>query len=177
MANCKQTESMSVLEHGESVWNYTQKILNKYLEGFRVPNWLTNNYDEIVNNLHSREIIKDYNVLHDCGKPYCLTIDENGKRHFPNHAEVSKEVYLGLPGANPIVGNLIGLDMALHVLTAEAIQGLKLSKQDSYSLLITALAEIHSNASMFGGIESISFKQKWKTLDRRGNMILKGGAQ
>lgn len=175
MANCPQTETMSVLEHGESVWSYTQKLLDKNTEGFRVPNWLLENYDEILANVHAIEIIKDYNVLHDCGKPYCLTVDENGKRHFPNHAEVSKQTYLELENANPIVANLIGWDMVLHSATAEEIQALNLSKADSYTLLLTALAEVHSNAAMFGGIESVSFKQKWKKLDRRGNMILKGG--
>jgi hypothetical protein len=176
MAECPQTDSMSVLEHGESVWGYTQRLLNKDTDGFRMPNWFLENYHEILANVHEHFIIKGYNVLHDCGKPYCLVIDENGKRHFPNHAECSKSTYLDLPDANPTVADLIGWDMVLHTATAEEIQALNLSKQDSYTLLITALAEIHSNASMFGGIESQSFKQKWKKLERRGNMILKGGA-
>ena len=175
MAKCPQTETQSVLDHGESVWVFTQRILNKDFDGMRIPDWLTNNFDEIVSNLHDMKVIEDYNILHDCGKPFCLTIDEEGKSHFPNHAEVSKETYLKLPDANPIVGNLIGWDMVLHTATAEEIAAMNLSKADSYTLLITALAEIHSNANMFGGIENVSFKQKWKKLDRRGNMILKGG--
>lgn len=179
MAKCEQTTGWSVLDHGESVWSYTQKLLNKDFAGFRVPNWLTENYDEILANLHDVEIIKEYNIYHDCGKPYCLTVDEDGKRHFPNHAEVSKNTYMALPvGHIPshlTVANLIGWDMVLHTATAEEIQALNLNKKDLNTLLITALAEIHSNASMFGGIESISFKQKWKKLDRRGNMIQKGG--
>jgi hypothetical protein len=32
---------------------------------------------------------------------------------------------------------------------------------------------ITSNASMFGGIESTSFKIKYKQLDKRGNQVLK----
>ena len=40
-------------------------------------------------------------------------------------------------------------------------------------LLFAALSEIHSNASMFGGIESTSFKMKWKQLNKRGNAIIK----
>jgi len=177
MANTKQTATQSVLEHGESVWKYTQRILKQDFEGMKIPNWLKDNFGEIISNLHYPKTIQEYNELHDCGKPYCLEVDSDGKRHFPNHAEVSKRVYLNLPGANSIVGNLIGLDMIFHTFTAEEITALNLSKRDSYTLLVTALSEIHSNAEMFGGIESVSFKQKWKKLDRRGNMIMKGGAE
>lgn len=175
MKECFQTENFSVLQHGQSVWEYTQKILNKETDNLRLPNWLVNNYDEILINIHERSIIEEYNILHDCGKPYCLEIDEEGKRHFPNHAEVSKKTYGALPNANQIVADLIGNDMVLHTATAEEIKALNLSKRDAYTLLVTALAEVHSNANMFGGIESISFKSKWKKIDRRGNMILKGG--
>ncbi len=176
MAGCIQSGEQSVLDHGNSVWKYTQKILDKQTEGLRLPNWLINNYDEILANIHDRSIIEEYNVLHDCGKPYCLVVDEDGKRHFPNHAAVSRDTYLRLPDSDPIVAKLIGLDMVLHTATAEEINDLCLCKKDAYTLLVTAFAELHSNASMFGGIESISFKSKWKTIDRRGNMIVKGGA-
>ena len=41
------------------------------------------------------------------------------------------------------------------------------------SLLITGLSEIHANANMFGGIESTSFKIKYKQINSRGKQILK----
>jgi hypothetical protein len=47
------------------------------------------------------------------------------------------------------------------------------SAKDAITLLIAALAEVHSNASLFGGIESTSFKIKWKTIDKRGRQICK----
>lgn len=143
----------------------------------RIPEWLVENHDEIVGNLHELNIIEDYNILHDCGKPYCLEVDSEGRRHFPNHAEVSKATYLSLPDANPIVGNLIGWDMVLHTATADEITVMNLSKKDAFTLLVTAFAEIHSNATMFGGIESVSFKSKWKKLDRRGKLLLRGGLE
>jgi hypothetical protein len=31
--------------------------------------------------------------MHDCGKPYCITIDEDGRRHFPDHANVSRDTF------------------------------------------------------------------------------------
>jgi hypothetical protein len=47
------------------------------------------------------------------------------------------------------------------------------SLQTVLTLLVTSLCELHSNASMFGGIESTSFKIKYKQLDKRGNQVLK----
>lgn len=38
--------------------------------------------------------------------------------------------------------------------------------------LIAGLSEIHANASMFGGIDSTSFKIKWKQISKRGKKIL-----
>ena len=151
--------------------------MSKDWDEFKIPKWLEENYHEINSNLHELEIIEEYNVLHDCGKPYCLEEGEDGRRHFPNHAEVSKDTYMGITGANPITGSLIGWDMVLHSYTADNIKAIGLSKKDAYTLMITALAEIHSNAAMFGGMESVSFKSKWKTLDRRGKMLLKEGLQ
>jgi hypothetical protein len=172
MANTPQTKTQSVLDHGTSVWNYTKKILNKDLEGFKIPSWLVLNYDNILNNLHDKSIIKKYNIFHDCGKPYCHIIDEDGRSHFPNHAEVSASVWNSTFN-DPVVGKLISLDMLLHTATAEEILAENLDIKDSLTLLVTALAELHSNAEMFGGINSTSFKIKWKTIDRRGNMLVK----
>lgn len=58
-------------------------------------------------------------------------------------------------------------DMLLHTGSAEecqAFQGHRLVP----GLIFAALSEIHSNAQMFGGIESVSFKTKAKQIDRRG---------
>ena len=66
--------------------------------------------------------------------------------------------------------------VVIHTATAEEIDK-KLeedwTEQDACTLLLAALAEIHSNAKMFGGIDSTSFKMKWKQLDRRGKQICK----
>lgn len=167
-----QSKQQTVLDHGLSVWKYTQKILNKDLEKIKTPKWLEDNYDEIIDNLHDLDTVKLYNIFHDCGKPYCLQIDEDGRRHFPDHANVSKNTWLTV-SSNQDAANLIGWDMVFHTETAEQIKGRKLSKKDLYTLLITALAEIHSNAEMFGGIDSVSFKSKWKKLDRRGKMVFR----
>ncbi len=173
MSKCPQTETQSVLDHGNSVWGFTQRILNKDFEGMKIPEWFSDNFLYIIKNIHPMGVIEEYNILHDCGKPFCLEYDAAGKRHFPNHAAVSKSVYLELDDSRIEVGNLIGYDMVLHSSTAEEIQQIGLCREDAFTLLITAFAEIHSNASMFGGIDSISFKCKWKTLDKRGKMFLR----
>jgi hypothetical protein len=172
MSNCEQMEGLSVLQHGQSVWDYTQKILNKDLTGFRVPEWLTVNFDEILKNIHSRETIELYTVYHDCGKPYCIEFDSDGRKHFPDHAAVSKLTWEKY-SSDTAVANLIGWDMVLHTSTADEIEKIKFNITDASTLLIVALAEIHSNAAMFGGIDSISFKSKWKKLNRRGNMLMR----
>lgn len=172
MSNTQQTQTQTVLDHGLSVWSYSQRILAKDTSGMKLPNWFYDHYDDILSNLHSVEVHEAYNVMHDCGKPYCLEVDEFGRNHFPNHAEVSERVYRSLPNLNDDVARLIGLDMLLHVATAEEVNAKNLSAKDTCTLIITAFAEIHSNAAMFGGIESVSFKSKWKKLDRRGKMLI-----
>lgn len=172
MSRTQQTQTQTVLEHGLSVWSYSQRILNKDTSGMKLPGWFTDNYDAIIGNLHNIETHKSYNIMHDCGKPYCLEVDSLGKNHFPNHAQVSERIYRALPNCNDDVARLIGLDMLLHTASAEEVNRMKLTIQDAFTLIVTAFAEIHSNASMFGGIDSISFKSKWKKLDRRGKMLV-----
>lgn len=173
MSRTPQTSTQSVLQHGLSVWLFVQKILMKDTEGLRLPDWFLDNYDNILRSLHDREIMKAYAIMHDCGKPYCKEIDAEGKQHFPNHAAISEQTYASIKDANPNVARLIGLDMLLHTANADEITALSLSREDAFTLLVTAFAEIHSNAGMFGGIETVSFKSKWKTLDRRGKMLCK----
>ena len=179
MSVTPQTDTQSVLDHGISVHEYFLDLID-YLKNnnskftWKIPNWLLENKDFILDNLHSDDIIKYYQILHDFGKHYCITIDYEGKRHFPNHAEVSFDTYSKLFD-NKIVANLIKNDMVLHTIKSDEVQKF-IDENDTktvLTLLITALCEIHSNAEMFGGIESTSFKIKWKKLDKRGNQILK----
>lgn len=219
MLRCEQTQGQSVYQHGLSVRKHFFELIDHLqnghpLEGWRVPKWLEEYGPEIIKNLHDMETISNYTLYHDCGKPYCRTVDADGRVHFPNHAEVSRDVWMNV-GKSKVVGHLIANDMVIHTATAEEITykitsdecaecdgtGLsdeplycggeyngmancvhcdrgytrkaEWSKQDALTLLLAALAEIHSNAKMFGGIESSSFKSKWKKIDRRGNQICK----
>ena len=172
MSSTPQTPSQTVLEHGYSVWSYVEKILHKDTHDMKLPSWFIEHYDELLANIHPLSVHKEYAIMHDCGKPYCLEVDDEGRRHFPNHAAVSEQTYRSLPDADESVARLIGLDMLLHTGTAEEIVQHNLSILDAYTLIITSFAEIHSNAAMFGGIDSTSFKIKWKKLDKRGKMLL-----
>lgn len=172
MKECNQTKGQSVYDHGVSVWEHLEKIINKQWDGFRIPEWLVEYQDHILINLHDIENLYDYALFHDCGKPYCRVVDEHGNVHFPNHAQISKETWLK-HSDNRIVADLIGFDMCLHTETADQILSHNWDVKTAMSLLLTSLAEVHSNAKMFGGIDSISFKSKWKKISRRGALLCK----
>jgi hypothetical protein len=180
MKECFQSQGQSILEHGQSVHKYYLDLHNHLFYGeqlqleWRLPEWFEANRDFIKANLMSLEILEDYHIYHDCGKPMCIKIDENGKQHFPNHAEASYQRWTDCSVQDPrnaAIGRLIRMDMDIHLINAEGL--LEFSKRpEAISLMITGLCEIHSNAAMFGGIESTSFKIKWKHIDKRGRQIM-----
>jgi len=176
MKECTQTDKQSVHEHGISVRDYTFDLLNNLRYGhnlkfeWKLPEWISENKDFIQENLYSDETIKLYTEMHDCGKPFCLTIDDDGRRHFPNHAEVSYNTFKEIFN-NHDAAELIRRDMDFHLLKSD---GLKEFSDSTYAvtLMLVGLAELHSNASMFGGLDSISFKIKWKHTKKRGRQII-----
>lgn len=186
MMACEQTKGQSVLDHGDSVNDHMKDLVSHLANGtdlqfaWRVPAWLADDKEFILSNLHEEEIRIGYAVLHDCGKPFCREVDAEGKVHFPDHAAVSErtfmETYRGLDPDCKTIANLIGWDMLLHTESSEGVERHCRdiwSIQDAFTLLLTSLAEVHSNAELFGGIETVSFKSKWKQIDRRGKQILK----
>jgi len=174
MKNCSQTETQTIFEHGESVHWYYQDIYNHLTfshplhYAWRLPSWIYDDKIKTAIQAADPEIIKNYHIFHDCGKPFCRTIDEQGRQHFPDHASVSYHKWL-MAGGDPTTGHLILHDMDAHSKDIPIENFIRNPK--AIILLITALAEIHSNASMFGGIESVSFKIKWKRLDKIGKRI------
>lgn len=174
MRSCQQTEGMSVLQHGMMVAAYYEDLIEHLEDGeplayeWRLPQWASR--PEVLDGPPVRDVMHAYHVFHDCGKPFCLEIDEEGRRHFPDHAAVSKRVWLEA-GGDPEVGKLIGMDMDAHLLKADGLAEFA-SRPQAKALLLTALAEIHANAHMFGGLGSTSFKIKWKHIDKRGRQVL-----
>lgn len=176
MQQCEQTSGQSILDHGLSVWTQLRKLTTGDTSDMRLPQWYSQYKDQLLSSIYPSHILEQYATYHDCGKPYCLEIDADGKRHFPNHAAISQQTYekhFGTEGDHAIIAELIGLDMICHTETADQIAGRNLSHTTISTLLLSALAELHSNAAMFGGIESTSFKIKFKRLEKLGNRLCK----
>lgn len=172
MENCFQHRSQSIWQHGEAVRDRFA-ALHRHLQGeplmgdWRLPDWYT---PALLPALLPFETLQTYQLWHDCGKPFCRTVDADGRQHFPEHEIVSERLWLAA-GGDPLIGRLIGMDMDIHRLKPEGIAAFA-ARPEAVSLLLTGLAEIHANAEMFGGTGSDGFKMKWKHLDRRGRKIL-----
>lgn len=176
MKNCPQTEGQSLLDHGISVKNYLFDLIyhlrkNKPLRyNWQLPNWIYESKDLILNSLPDDKTLRLYTVFHDIGKWKCITYDSDGKRHFPNHAEVSYDIFKQVFD-NDIAAQLIKHDMDIHTLKSSGVENFA-KNEYALTLLLTGLAEIHSNAKMFGGLDSTSFKIKLKSITQRGKQII-----
>jgi len=174
MKDCPQTSTQSVYEHGISVRDHMFQLID-YLktgsisDGWRLPEWLTQYRTQILESLCPLDIIEEYTIYHDCGKPYCIVIDDAGRRHFPNHAEVSAKTWQEAGGSIQ-AQKLMSMDMIVHTMKAADIDEF-IKHPEAPTLLLTALAEVHSNARMFGGTNSDSFKIKWNQINKRGKAI------
>lgn len=173
MKECHQTENQSVFEHGISVRDYTFTLISSLREGvnpdgWKLPDWVIKYRENLLKDLFDSSIIEEYTVFHDCGKPFCISYDEQGRRHFPNHAEVSYDLWSKI--GTQQAATLIRLDMMVHTIKSDQIEQFAALKE-APTLLIVALAELHSNADMFGGIDSVSFKIKWKHINKKGLKI------
>lgn len=169
MKTCEQFPGMNVLQHGQDVHKWFEDLYNHLYAGAPLTKkWVLSKwvYGIPRNYLLNFDTLRLYQIYHDCGKPFCVIEDEKG-RHFPNHAQVSKEIWLKYFPAEVEIGNLIGMDMDAHTIKAYDIEEF-LKRKECASLLLTALCEIHSNAMMKDGINSTAFKIKWKRLDRIG---------
>ncbi len=174
MQSCAQTATQSVYQHGISVRDHLFQLIafleTGKIEGeWKLPDWLQEYRSQLLSSLCDRETIEQYAIFHDCGKPYCLTIDQDGKRHFPNHAEVSYKTWLTISD-NWQVAKLIRMDMFIHTIKAAEIDEF-IRHAEAITLLLAGLAEVHSNAKMFGGLDSTSFKIKWNQINKRGKAI------
>ena len=169
-----QTESQSVYEHGVSVKEHIFELISFLKtghidDGWKLPTWMYEYREQLLASLLPDDIIKAYTVFHDCGKPYCLAIDEQGRRHFPDHAEVSHNVWRFVSN-NKTIAKLILMDMKIHTMKAADVDEF-CQHREAITLLLAGLAEVHSNAKMFGGIDSESFKIKWSQINKRGKAI------
>lgn len=174
MQKCMQTEEQSIYQHGLSVRDHTLQLISYLKTGhidgdWKLPDWLFTNRKQIMDALLPQTLIEEYTIFHDCGKPYCKIIDDNGKQHFPNHADISYHTWLAIGGSNT-GAKLMKMDMIIHTMKASDIDAF-ITHPEACTLLLVGLAEVHSNAKMFGGLDSTSFKIKWNQINKRGKII------
>lgn len=179
MRECFQFKGMSMLDHGWDVRGWYLEICrrirgNPARRDFRIPDWLDD--DVVISHLEQVDdrLVELYQVYHDCGKPLCRMVDVEGRQHFPDHAMVSRIRWLECSDGSPEalqVADLIEMDMDVHLLRAAGVEEFARRPQ-ALTLLLTGLAEVHSNAEMFGGTSSTGFKIKYKNLDRFGARIV-----
>jgi len=170
MSACEQTRGLTILEHGEQVAQKYKDLLAGSTAGWKLPDWFIKHSAELFKLAPSPEVMEQYHIYHDCGKSYVRTVDAEGRQHFPNHAQVSASIWR-VHGGSEQIAQLMQHDMDMHLLKpAEAASYGRLDLVPA--LLLTALSEIHANADMFGGIESTSFKIKWKCLSKVGNNLI-----
>lgn len=169
MENCFQFQDMNMIQHGEMVHDWYKDLVGprNYKWDFGKANSLI---DELISLADSPDKLREYHIFHDCGKPFCRTIDENGKQHFPNHAQVSYDTWLSAGGDAETAWYILH-DMDFHVLKGDDIKELCKDPR-APNLLLTAWCEIHANSQMFGGIESTSFKIKRKALEKHTKTMI-----
>lgn len=166
MATCEQSSGQTILQHGESV---AAAYKDMYCSTAPQGDWyfspeLLENRTWLKSLCPPDEVMEQYHIFHDCGKPSCLQLDAEGRRHFPCHAMVSAREWL-IAGGDPFIGRLIEHDMDMHTLKpadAATYRHLDITP----ALLLTAWAELNANSIMFGGQQSTSFKIKAKSLTK-----------
>lgn len=175
MSSFDQTEGQTIYEHGLSVWDFAKRLYAGQFDGMRIPDWFQENRFTIAVQIIPFSAMKRYCIYHDCSKPLCMEVGEDGKVRFPNHASISAGLYSQIFPDDCDGAWLTNNDMALHTLKASEIEKMcKLNRKElMFSLIISAFAEVHSNAKMFGGIESNSFKMKWRKVNQRSKQIFK----
>ncbi len=179
MRECFQFESMSMLDHGNSVreWYLDLRRVIMDLEStkeWRLPKWISSPVVRRFVESVDDGMMELYQVYHDCGKPLCRVIDGEGRQHFPDHAEVSCRRWMECSDGSREafqVGNLILMDMDVHRLKAVDVEEFS-KRPQALALLLTGLCELHSNAQMFGGVDSTGFKIKFKNIERFGSRIV-----
>lgn len=178
MKNTEQMKDLSVYKHGELVREYFLDLYTYLKTGelknvWRLPDWVNTNKDFLLKEIEKFNIFKifEYQLYHDCGKPYCLEIDDKGRKHFPDHVNKSYKIWKEIKG-DDFVGQLIKQDMDIHLLKNVGVKEFS-ERPHSIILLLTGLTEIHANSTLFGGIESTSFKIKYKHISKRGKAIIK----
>ena len=165
MAACEQTQGMNMLEHGQRVHD-AYLLLHKGLvaNAFEqtepaLQAWFHRIQESSAHTLLPPGAAHTYHVYHDCGKHLVLCTDDTGRRHFPDHASASAVQFQAIFPDDHQTHWLIAHDMDFHTMRGDALRALW-AEPLAATLYLTAWAEIRANATMFGGLESESYKIK-----------------
>jgi hypothetical protein len=157
-----------MLQHGQMVHEWYKDLVL-----YRKLTWdfgkVSNLMDQLISRASKPSLMEDYHTYHDIGKPQCRVVDEQGRHHFPDHAQVSYNAWIQA-GKDENTGWFILHDMDFHSLKGDDLNEL-VSDPRAIDLLLTAWSEIHANAQMFGGIDSTSFKIKRKQLEKNTKLV------
>jgi hypothetical protein len=176
METARQNDKQTIMAHGVSVKDRAFSIVSALSTGEHgiwsevLPeSMLTGKFGQyLLDHRHPAQTIWNYTLFHDCGKPDCMVLDDDGRRHFPEHEKVSSQVWQDLGSGDEV--RLMSLDMTLHRMKADEFDSFikSANKQDICTLLLVSYAEIVANALDNDplGLESVSFKIKKKHLDR-----------
>jgi hypothetical protein len=86
--------------------------------------------------------------------------------HFPNHAEVSSELYSKIFANEEIIPKLINDDLIFHKMKANDVESF-IKNEYCIDLTLAGIAAFNSNSCLFGGPVSQSYKIKAKTINQR----------
>lgn len=164
MQNCYQFENVNMYEHGLMVNREYFNIITALELGIIdevFPSELIDVYQK--SHLLDFSLMVQYHILHDCGKPLCRIVTDEGRVQFPNHADESFQQIRKFFPSETDLQYLVQHDMDFHVLKPDDLKSIAESKY-GFSLYLTAWAELIANSQMFGGFDSISFKIKRKKL-------------
>ncbi len=147
----RQTDGVNMLEHGQQVYAAWQQFLGG--EQQHHDEWVELDFAKKVYESIDKSQLPDvysiwkYMTMHDCGKPDCLLFDSNGKRHYPNHAQVSASVFAQLFPEEDAAKMLIANDMLFHSGTLEQIQEFMTQHGSSLTkfLWLSAYCALHAN--------------------------------
>lgn len=170
MENCEQAPGLNMIQHGEWVHDEYKKLIANLEQGGECKE-LQDVWTKFGPTLPPPDVLRSYHVYHDCGKHLCLTISDDGRRHFPNHAEISSKQYSIIFPSDVFSAILIARDMDFHVLRGDDLQKI-LRNPIAPILYLSAWAEINANAQMFGGRDSESYKIKRSRLIQAGKNFL-----
>lgn len=171
MQRCEQAPGLNMLQHGQLVHEKYKELIAQ-LDAHSIEYAeLHALYEKYGRTLPPPAVLERYHAYHDCGKHLTLTIGEDGKRRYPDHAEASSRQYAHLFPEDGFTATLIRMDMDFHLMRGEDL--LKLCRSPFAPILyFTAWAEVNANASMFGGKESESYKIKRSRLIQAGKKLL-----